>query len=70
MLTGENQKSLSSDAENAFLENRAYVQSFLTSNHPFRSGPVCPFVPSAIKAGGILFHHIENQKKERGEEQD
>lgn len=38
-----------------------YVQGFLCSDHPFRKGKVCPFVPSALKRDNIYFtYYIEN----------
>ena len=34
-----------------------YAREFLCAKHPYREGRVCPFVPSALRSGTILFSH-------------
>ncbi|MBO9624971.1 MAG: hypothetical protein J7484_01200 [Microbacterium sp.] len=34
---------------------RPYLLEFLTSTHPLRPGPVCPFMPAALRAHQVLF---------------
>ena len=32
-----------------------YLRDFLTSKHPLRSGPVCPYMPAALRRSQMLF---------------
>ncbi|WP_363370798.1 MULTISPECIES: DUF6875 domain-containing protein [unclassified Microbacterium] len=34
---------------------RPYLEEFLVSRHPLRAGPVCPFMPSALRAHQVFF---------------
>lgn len=38
-----------------------YIKEFLCSPHPYRKGPVCPFVPSALKKDQIFFTYMETK---------
>src|SRR3989344_8852197 len=42
-------------ATTSFAEVLPYVTGFLCAPHPHREGPVCPFVPSALKKNNIFF---------------
>ena len=46
---------VSRSAQEAFALALPYVQEFLCAQHPFRDGPVCPFVPSALRQRHIFF---------------
>lgn len=40
---------------NDFKYLKSYMEEYLTSDHPFRSGPVCPFMPAAIKRSAVSY---------------
>jgi hypothetical protein len=47
-------------ASNCLTLLEPYVNNFLVSNHPYRDGKVCPFMPSAIKEDRVFISYIHN----------
>jgi len=42
-----------------------YIQNFLTSPHPYRSGAMCPFMPRALAERNIYFTYFETEKTDQ-----
>ncbi|WP_330109783.1 DUF6875 domain-containing protein [Methylophaga thalassica] len=49
---------LSINEAQCYKEVKRYVEEFLTADHPFRKGPVCPFVPAALKQNNIEYINL------------
>lgn len=46
-------------AYNAYQKMMPYIIKFLCSQHPYRKGKLCPFVPKAIKENCIYFTYFD-----------
>ncbi|MCI5227024.1 MAG: hypothetical protein D3918_10305 [Candidatus Electrothrix sp. AX2] len=45
---------------NCYQDIVPYIEKFLCAQHPYRKGPVCPFIPSVRKNNMVFFSYIEN----------
>lgn len=56
--------ALPDDIARIYPEIKNYATEFLCAKHPYRKGPVCPFVPSAIEKGLFYFSYLLHEDED------